>query len=336
MVVPQPASLSSSTFETNISHNITAPPALYNIKMSAIGADLPPHLLAKRKRQQEEEEQNATTTDPGAKRSASPDEPEKRRRVIGPAMPPAPLDERPEQPPNPTEDDSSDDDDDFGPALPTGGAVTATSDEDEEDGIQAGGTMGSQPEERLKRDDWMMMPPKQDDLAARLDPSKQRPTKFNTGKGARGPNTMDGDSSTWHETPEQKQKRLQDEMMGISKPSPVPNTSAGKTSKLAREDATNRKVKEQLVSLHLPGSILILPWRIRLLTSRQDSTTRGPSLLEQHQKSKGTEAEDDPSKRAFDREKDMASSSRISSTQKRQMLNEASDFSGKFSGGSYL
>ncbi|EME38273.1 hypothetical protein DOTSEDRAFT_57415 [Dothistroma septosporum NZE10] len=281
--------------------------------MSAIGADLPPHLLAKRKRQQEEEEQSATTTSSGAKRSASPDEPEKRRRVIGPAMPPTPLDEIPERPPKPQVDDSSDDDDDFGPALPTGSAVTSALNEDEERGIQAGGTTGSHPEEKLKRDDWMMMPPKQDDLAARLDPTKQRPTKFNTGKGARGQNNMDSDSSTWHETPEQKQKRLQDEILGISKPSPIPNTTTGKTSKLTREDATNRKVKEQL-----------------------ETMTRATSLLEQHQKSKGAEAEDDPSKRAFDREKDMASSSRISSSQKRQMLNKASDFSGKFSGGSYL
>lgn len=227
-------------------------------------------------------------------------------------MPPAPIDERPEQPPNAHDNDSSDDDDGFGPSLPTGGATTQAH-EDEEDGTQAGGTTGPQSEEKLKRDDWMMMPPKQDDLAARLDPTKQRPTKFNTGKGARGPNNMDGDSSTWHETPEQKQKRLQDEMMGISKPNPIPNTASGKTSKVAKEDTTNRKVKEQL-----------------------ETTARGPSLLEQHQKSKGAEAEDDPSKRAFDREKDMASSSRISSTQKRQMLNKASDFSGKFSGGSYL
>ena len=57
----------------------------------------------------------------------------------------------------------------------------------------------------------MTMPPKQDDLAARMDPTKQRPRAFNTGKGARGLNPADNDSSTWHETPEQKQKRLSDE-----------------------------------------------------------------------------------------------------------------------------
>lgn len=88
--------------------------------MSAIGAELPPHLLAKRKRKQEEETKDETSTDSGAKRSQSPSEGEKRRRVIGPAMPPVPLDERPEASPNGIDRTWSDeDDDDFGPALPS-------------------------------------------------------------------------------------------------------------------------------------------------------------------------------------------------------------------------
>lgn len=63
---------------------------------------------------------------------------------------------------------------------------------------------------------------------------------------------------------------------------------------------------------------------------------RGPSLMEQHEKTKGPEAvDDDPSKRAFDREKDMGGKT-ISSSQKREMLNKAAGFAGKFSGGSYL
>lgn len=70
-------------------------------------------------------------------------------------------------------------------------------------------------------------------------------------------------------------------------------------------------------------------------TTLQDKT-RGPSLMEQHRATKGPEAEDDPSKRAFDREKDMASGAQFSSTQKREMLQKAGNFSGKFSGGTYL
>lgn len=86
--------------------------------MSAVGPELPPHLLAKRKRKQEEDVKDETATASGAK---SPDE-GKRRRVIGPAMPPAPLDERPSKPAATQEDSSDDDDDDFGPPLPTSAA----------------------------------------------------------------------------------------------------------------------------------------------------------------------------------------------------------------------
>lgn len=58
--------------------------------------------------------------------------------------------------------------------------------------------------------------------------------------------------------------------------------------------------------------------------------------MEQHKKNKGAEVEDDPSKRAFDREKDMASGKGISGSQKSEMLKKAGGFSSKFSGGSYL
>ena len=59
--------------------------------------------------------------------------------------------------------------------------------------------------------------------------------------------------------------------------------------------------------------------------------------MEKHAGSKAAEAEDDPSKRAFDREKDMGGSGQqISQTQRKQMLSKAADFSSKFSGGKYL
>jgi hypothetical protein len=51
-----------------------------------------------------------------------------------------------------------------------------------------------------------------------MDPTKQRPRGFNTGKSAKSASGGATDSSTWNETAEQKQKRLQDEMMGIARP----------------------------------------------------------------------------------------------------------------------
>ena len=57
--------------------------------------------------------------------------------------------------------------------------------------------------------------------------------------------------------------------------------------------------------------------------------------MEQHQGRKPKQAEDDPSKRAFDREKDMGIGG-SGRTQKKELLKEAGGFSSKFSGGKYL
>lgn len=233
---------------------------------SDFAPDLPPHLLAKRKRQQEEDARDDVATASGAKRAASPDEPEKRRKigpalpvpqdsspagetrsrkVAGPAPPPAPLDERPPEPLAPQaddDDDSSDDDDGFGPALPSAATATSTfaNNKDDDD------DQNEEPEVKVKRDEWMMMPPKQDDLAARLDPLKARPTKF-AGKGA---SKGDTDNSTWHETPEQKQKRLQDEMMGISsKPTGgFARVEPGKSAKAKKDEVAHRLVNVRSLS----------------------------------------------------------------------------------------
>ena len=62
---------------------------------------------------------------------------------------------------------------------------------------------------------------------------------------------------------------------------------------------------------------------------------RGPSLMDQHQGRKPEHAEDDPSARAFDREKDMGMGG-IGRTQKKELLKQAGGFSSKFAGGSFL
>jgi sensor c-di-GMP phosphodiesterase-like protein len=108
----------------------------------------------------------------------------------------------------------------------------------------------------LKRDDWMMMPPKQDDLAARLDPTKQRPRGFNTGKGARGPSATGEDNSIWNETPQEKQKRLADEMMGVSKPSSLGPQRPPKASDSMRGENAAKKIKEHTVCL-MPTAALV-------------------------------------------------------------------------------
>lgn len=64
---------------------------------------------------------------------------------------------------------------------------------------------------------------------------------------------------------------------------------------------------------------------------------RGQSLVEKRQREGGQkEEEDDPSKRGFDREKDMALGGRVGHVQKRDMLAKAADFGTRFQKGSFL
>ncbi|KAK3669831.1 hypothetical protein LTR78_010289 [Recurvomyces mirabilis] len=299
--------------------------------MSALGPDLPPHLLAKRKRKQEATTEDKPATASGARPSSdnnNQDGGEKRRKVIGPAMPPAPLNEIPDAPPpttfNDVDGEEEDDDDEFGPALPSPNATTTTSSH-RKDPTKSDDTTSSNPQEFSKqpqRDAWMTMPPTQDDLAARMDPSKPRARGFNTGKGAKGPNsamgTEDG-SSAWNETPEQKRKRLRDEMMGVVATSTSSGSGSGSQAIPAAERSKRATDLDEEAREHIAKS-------------------RGPSLMSRHEATKGpsAELEDDPSKRSFDREKDMGAGMRIDGTKRKQLLNQASGFSSKFAGGNYL
>ncbi|KAF2498528.1 hypothetical protein BU16DRAFT_524630 [Lophium mytilinum] len=279
--------------------------------MPSIGPQIPPHLLAKRKRDSEDDE----SPKPSPNRSSSPDSSDKRRKVLGPALPPAPLDERPPGNPSASDsDDSSSDDDDFGPAPPPANGANTSSYEPSEsksafdtDPAYAPAAPSSKP----RRDEWMMVPPKADDLAARMDPSKQRARKFNSGKGARAPGAADGDNAIWTETPEQKRKRLADEVMGVA--------PAGKANVSARQQARDREAEETAR-------------RVR----EHDERHRGKSLFERHQASTTKEKEDDPSKRAFDREKDVAAGVRLGTKEKKEMLSKAADFGSRFERGSFL
>jgi hypothetical protein len=229
-------------------------------------------------------------------------------RVVGPAPPPAPLDERP---PNPPSDDSDSSDDDFGPAPPPAGASHSSYDDGKPAAKSAFDTEPeyTEAEKRVERDAWMTMPPTQDDLG-RLDPTKMRARKFNTGKSA-GQTGTGGGVGVWTETPEQKLKRLQDEAMGIAAPANSSN-SKKESKRAAQEEEKARQLREKL------------------------DAARGRSLIEQHKEKTGKEKDDDPSARVFDYEKDMSVGTKISHKQRRDMLAKAKDFSGRFSSGSYL
>jgi hypothetical protein len=59
-------------------------------------------------------------------------------------------------------------------------------------------------------------------------------------------------------------------------------------------------------------------------------------LYEEHKKAEPREKEDDPSQRAFDKEKDMGLGRKINHTQKKEMLSKSKDFGSRFARGSFL
>lgn len=278
--------------------------------MPSVGPDLPPH-LAKRKRS--EEAPNTINDPPKRQRSSSPRaHPTNPRRVIGPAAPPAPLPERPGTLTTP-DPPSSDSDDDFGPSLPPPpGSINRETERKRQEALAAD-EAARDAATKPQREEWMLLPPKQDDWSARADPSKLKNRKFNTGKGARAPGHTGGAANAlWTETPEQKRQRLADEVMGVTRPArlgPGDRVERGKEEE-ARE--TGRRVREY------------------------DERERGGALYSERGRAGRRGEEDDPSGRAFDREKDMGLGARIGRREKREMVSKARDFGARFEMGRYL
>ncbi|KAL8777477.1 MAG: hypothetical protein Q9213_007846 [Squamulea squamosa] len=292
--------------------------------MATAGPELPPHLLAKRKRQQEAEE---TTSQPSPRsRSSSHSSTtsnSKRRRTIGPAPPPAPLSERPSptpEPQNPNQTDSDSEDDDFGPSLPPPNGHTANL----QDSSPLPNTINEMAPKPQQREEWMLVPPSNSDWSTRMDPTKLKNRKFATGKGAKAPSSSSkgaaggGIDQIWTETPEQKRQRLQDEMMGVKIPAQLVDGGEEANDRRGMEDEAERRETKR---------------RIREYNERNRGTG---SLYEEHKKGVQKEKDDDPSKRAFDKEKDMGGGMKIGHAKRKEMVGKAVDFGSRFAGGKYL
>lgn len=248
-----------------------------------------------------------------------PSAPQQPKRIQGPAPPPASLSERPPNPPGDSDSDS--DDDDYGPALPTSSAHQARQ-------SQAAAALHSarQAAESTapQRDDWMLAPPTGSDLNHAQDPTKLKARKFNSGPRA---STSGGGeiSSIWTETPEQKRKRLEDAVLG--------RTGAGSGAGAAAASPSGQSQPPKTLEEDERAE------RIR----NNIQKARGPSLLEAHQRGDGKgnarvveDEEDDPSKRAFDKEKDMKLGGRIGNAQRNELLKRSANFGDRFSKGKYL
>ena len=180
----------------------------------------------------------------------------------------------------------------------------------------------------------MLAPPTSASARTAPDPTKLKSRKFASGRSAASSSGggNGGISSIWTETPEQKLQRLSNAVLGREDPSSAAGAGAAATA--AATTITNGgsgKTQDEA--------------RVRAYVEQ----TRGRSLVEEHAAArasgkrgaatkggKAQEEDDDPSKRAFDKEKDMALGGRINNTKRRELLNKAADFGGRFQTGKYL
>ena len=218
--------------------------------MPTVGPTLPPH-LQKRKREEDDDTQHQKSA---KRRSTSAEAVEKKQRVIGPAMPPAPLDEMPRKD-SKDEASASDNDDDFGPALPSAAKCGA---EETTDSRPAQDTAVEQEPAKPKRDEWMLAPPGQGDWVSRVDPTKLKNRRFNTSSGPRAPQKSSG-GDLWTETPEEKRKRLADEVLGVKQPGSVEKVEVRPAYQEAESQEMDKKVREYNVR----SSVLIVASLIR-------------------------------------------------------------------------
>lgn len=162
----------------------------------------------------------------------------------------------------------------------------------------------------------MLLPPKQDDWSARMDPTKIKNRKFNTGKGSKAPAAggAGADNTLWTETPEEKRQRLADEVLGVKKPAQLGPAEGDRRGKDVQAAETRRRVEEF------------------------NERNRGGSLYAEHKKGAAgpREKEDDPSGRAFDREKDVGLGVKVGHKQRREMVERGKGFGDRFEGGSFL
>ena len=105
---------------------------------------------------------------------------------------------------------------------------------------------------------------------------------------------------------------------------PSKSTSEGATKAALMEEKIRKFNVSHISQNH--GAILI--------ACAQDRTKKNTRLESQNHTRK--DEDDDPSSRAFDREKDMAISSKISNAQRREMVDKAGGYSSRFKKGNFL
>ncbi|KAL2755070.1 hypothetical protein ACRALDRAFT_2137865 [Sodiomyces alcalophilus JCM 7366] len=319
----------------------SAPGERLSAEPRSIGPSRPPPTAPKSKTNDEEINLDDSDEDdygPPAPTPSQPSPPARRigpslppQRAIGPAAPPPP-DHNPSATSSPA---SSDSEDDYGPALPTSNPSSSTTARTMQPPPSEATAAGPQ---RPQRDDWMLAPPTASGGYRERDPTKLKSRRFASNKPhahkpTGGPSEI---SSIWTETPEQKRKRLEDAVLGRVAPAGSDLEAATQGRRRRREDdERDRKTAEHVAAAR--GRSLYEEHQDARRQSDHAAAAGSRKTGEYRPRRDGVEEEeDDPSKRAFDREKDMALGGRIGAAQRRELLNKAKDFGGRFQKGSYL
>lgn len=244
---------------------------------------------------------------------------QKQKTVYGPSMPPGfGEDDSASHAEKITSERQSDRPAVAGPTLPPGyNPDGSDEDEDEEDKPKYGLIYPSQrkksPQSQAPatgtgasnnangRDEWMLLPPENMDFSSRaVDPTKLRSRGFNTGRAAIASSAIAEQggvtSKTWTETPEEKMRRLEAEVMGTTVPSTQPDRGLGPRDREKEERRRRRKEKEELKNYEE---------RSRQIEEYNIANDRTKSLYEQHQELRRTGGHSKPhsSRSAYERER---------------------------------
>ncbi|GAA6000718.1 GPALPP motifs-containing protein 1 [Rhodotorula paludigena] len=237
---------------------------------------------------------------------------------VGPALPPGYSSRR-------AYDDEDDDDDAVGPMpLPAGYTVDDNEgarqfrEREEREKEQA---KRDKEDQKVKREEWMLVPPKEMDLLSSIDTTKLKSRGFATGKAAQSASAAkSGPSTLWTETPAERQQRLEDEMLGRKR----------KAENAPVEDESDDARRKRLRDLQLRAEV-----------ERHNASARSESLVDKHTKdlkSKPKNADDERAPtQIWDRDSMMGVGGRLMDDgQRANAIKNAKGLGGRFSGGSFM
>ncbi|KAJ3530453.1 hypothetical protein NMY22_g8562 [Coprinellus aureogranulatus] len=288
---------------------------------SGIGPAIPAHLL--RGSSGKDAEGGGRSTTPPLERPSRPTHspeagPSTNRKVVGPTLPNYGPTYNPDTYGN--VEDEEDSDDDVGPKpLPAGmkheesNAVKEFIEREER--MRKAREEAAKEKNAPKREEWMLVPPSSSDLLGNLDPTKLkkgRQFSKSTHSASSGPSDM----SLWTETPAERQKRLEDEVMGRKR------RAVDTANSEATEDPDKKRRKKEEA---------MMKREVEEYTKKQ----RGPSLVDQHTKALDGKKDDSEGPPViWDHARDMAIGGRLMDDDKRKaMVREARGLGDRFSSG---